>query len=533
MSALSIQLTRTVAGLLVVMSMVLTPASVLAAPPDQGGQTHVVQAGETLYSIATRYGVTVEAIMAANDLANANFIYVGQRLVIPGGSDGPAHDDGWGQGGRHVVKAGETLTSIALRYGTTVGALATANGLNNADYVYVGQVLNVPGESRAPEGNKASGRDWGKDTCEKTFVVRAGDTLSSIAWQHRTTVNELIRSNDLKSDLIYQGQRLCVPGGGEMGPQKPGYSGPAQPGYNGAPGYSGAPVQGQPGYSVPGTGQAPLPGQPGYGVPGTGQAPLPGQPGYGVPGYSGVPVQGQPGYVAPGYSGAPAPPPGYQVTPANTVAPPVVVVPAIPQWVGSQTASNPDPVGITTLLVMTHDTKDLNIVIQSCDGKFTARGVSGVFFEFSWIPTFAFRFIPGGDYLVWIENKPSQIAKVHVDPGFRTLVEFKFEIVSVPIPPTPGGWIGDVVQNTSGTKPIGVASILQVRTGAIGNIIRVTAGTFEGKCVTGTKVELGPGACEMGGLTAGTYRVFLDGTDIAVDIYLDGVGTAQINFRHV
>jgi hypothetical protein len=149
------------------------------------------------------------------------------------------------------------------------------------------------------------------------------------------------------------------------------------------------------------------------------------------------------------------------------------------------------------------------------------------------MPTFAFRFIPGGDYLVWIEDQPSQIAKVHVDPGFRTLVEFKYEIVSVPIPPTPGGWIGDVVRNTSGTKPIGVASILQVRTGAIGNIIRVTAGTFEGKCITGTKVELGPGACEMGGLNAGTYRVFLDGTDIAVDIYLDGVGTAEIDFRHV
>jgi LysM repeat protein len=505
MSALSIHLTRTVAGLLVVMSMVLTPASALAAPPDQGRPTHVVQAGETLYSIASRYGVTVEAIMAANDLTNANYIYVGQRLVIPGGSGGPA-GDGWGDGGRHVVKAGETLTSIALRYGTTVGALATANGLNDADYVYVGQVLNVPSGSREPEGDKEPGRDWGQDKCEKIYVVRAGDTLSSIAWQYRTTVNELIRSNDLKSDLIYQGQRLCVPGGGEIGPQKPDYSD----------------------YGQPGPPQGPVHGQPGYGVPGTGEAPLPGRPGY-----SGAPVQGQPGYVEPGYSGAPAPAPGYEVTPATAAAPAVVVVPAIPQWVGSQTASNADPDGITTLLVMTHDAQDLNIVIQSADGKFTARGVSGVYFEFSWIPTFAFRFIPGGDYLVWIENKPSQIAKVHVDPGFRTLVEFKYEIVSVPIPPTPGGWIGDVVQNTSGTKPIGVASILQVRTGAIGNIIRVTAGTFEGKCVTGTKVELGPGACEMGGLSAGTYRVFLDGTDIAVDIYLDGVGTAQIDFRHV
>jgi LysM repeat protein len=496
MSALSIHLTRAVAGLLVVMSLVLTPASALAAPPDQGRQTHVVQAGETLYSIASRYGVTVEAIMAANDLTNANYIYVGQRLVIPGGMDGPARDDGWGQGGRHVVQAGETLTSIALRYGTTVGALATANGLNNADYVYVGQVLNVPSGSSKPEGDKEQKPDWSQNKCEKIYVVRAGDTLSSIAWQYRTTVSELIRSNDLRSDLIYQGQRLCVPGGGEIGPQKPDYSD------HGKPEQPQCPTQGRPGYD--------------------GARP------------DCAPVQGQPGYVAPGYSGAPAPAPAYEVTPATAAAPvSVVVVPAIPQWVGSQTASNADPDGITTLLVMTHDAQDLNIVIQSADGKFTGRGVSGVYFEFSWIPTFAFRFIPDGDYLVWIENKPSQIAKVHVEPGFRTLVEFKYEIVSVDTPPTPGGWIGDVVQNSSGTKPLGVASILQVRTGAIGNVIRVTAGTFEGKCVTGTKVELGPGACEMGGLSAGTYRVFLDGTDIAVDIYLDGVGTAQIDFRHV
>ena len=103
----------------------------------------------------------------------------------------------------------------------------------------------------------------------------------------------------------------------------------------------------------------------------------------GAPGYSGAPVQGLPGYVAPGYSGAPAPAPGYDVTPATVAAPPVVVVPAIPQWVGRQTASNPDPDEITTLLVMTHDAKDLNIVIQSSDGKFTGRGVSDVFFEFS------------------------------------------------------------------------------------------------------------------------------------------------------
>ena len=159
MSALSVRITRTVAGLLVVMSMILTPASALAAPPETGETVHIVQPGETLSSIAIRYGVTVEALMAANDLADPNYVYVGQRLVVPGGSEAARY------GGRHVVKVGETLTSVAFRYGTTAAALAAANGLRDADFIYVGQVLNVPGGSGS-----------GVQTCAK-----AGDRATAIA----------------------------------------------------------------------------------------------------------------------------------------------------------------------------------------------------------------------------------------------------------------------------------------------------------------------------------------------------------------
>jgi len=79
---------------------------------------------------------------------------------------------------------------------------------------------------------------------------------------------------------------------------------------------------------------------------------------------------------------------------------------------------------------------------------------------------------------------------------------------------------------------IGVSSILVIRTGANGQKIRVTApGGFEATCTTGTKVEYGKGACNIGGLSGGTYQVILDGAGIAVEIYLDGVGTATIEFR--
>ena len=477
MSALSVHITRTVAGLLVVMSMILTPVGTLAAPPEIGETVHIVQLGETLSSIAGRYGVTVEVLMAANDLVNPNYIYVGQRLVIPTASGG-SHGEGGRYAGRHVVKVGETLTSIAFRYGTTVAALAAANGLRDADFIYVGQVLNVPGSSSpAPKQ-----------------VAKPGPVNTNCAGQYGAPA-----------------QQPCTPCTGQ-------YNVPAQqPCTPNCTGQYDVPVQ-QP--CTPNcTGQYDVPScAPGSGAPATSVAPAP------PPAYQATPAA---------VSTEQTLPPGY--TPPTATAPSIpagiTVVPATQEWIGSQTASNPDPDGITTLLVMTHDAKDLDMTIYSTTG-FAARGYSGVYFEYSWIPTFAFRGIPGGDYQVWISGKPSQLVKARVDPGFRTLVEFHYTVASINMPATPSGWIGEVTQNSSGIKPLGVASILVIRTGAIGNKIRVTAGTYEGVCITGTKIELGPGACEIGGLTAGTYRVFLDGTDIAVDVYLDGRGTATVEFRH-
>ena len=201
MSTLSVR----AAGLLIVASMLLFPAAALAAPPPTGEIVHVVQWGETLAVIASRYGVTIEAIMDANGLSNPDQIYAGQRLIIPT----PAGPGGPGRGGRHVVAPGETLTSIAFRYGTTADALVAANGLSNGDWIYVGQVLNVPdGSSPAPVGGG----------CASSYMVQAGDTLSGIAWQYGVTINELMQANSLYSDFIYEGQRLCMPTGGVAGP---------------------------------------------------------------------------------------------------------------------------------------------------------------------------------------------------------------------------------------------------------------------------------------------------------------------------
>lgn len=98
---------------------------------------HVVGWGETLYSIAARYNTTVHAIMQTNNLRNPDFIFVGQRLTISDGAHSPSATT-------YIVQQNDTLFSIATRHGTTVSALMKANGLYNY-WIYVGQVLKIPG----------------------------------------------------------------------------------------------------------------------------------------------------------------------------------------------------------------------------------------------------------------------------------------------------------------------------------------------------------------------------------------------------
>lgn len=176
-----------------------------------GGSTHIVRSGDTLYGIAWYYGVSAGDLAAANGIYNPDWIYVGQRLNIPGShkpapGPGPGHGAPPAAGGSsHLVQPGDTLYSIAWRYGTTITAIMSHNGLHNADYIAIGQRLSIPGSYTPPHKPDHKG-------CGYYYSVSRGDTLSGIAWKTGTTTYALARANGLGYPYtIYSGQSLHIP----------------------------------------------------------------------------------------------------------------------------------------------------------------------------------------------------------------------------------------------------------------------------------------------------------------------------------
>jgi LysM repeat protein len=185
-------------------------ASATPAPTVAGGgsQTaYIVQPGDTLFRLSLRFRTTVAALQAANGLGGSIRIYAGQRLLVPGSGPAPAPRPTVTVAPgvvTHVVRSGENLFRIGLRYRTTVAALQAANGLGSSILIYVGQTLVIPGSSTTP-APAATPRPAG------VYVVQAGDTLFRIALRFGTTVVALQRANGLAGTLIYAGQRLVIP----------------------------------------------------------------------------------------------------------------------------------------------------------------------------------------------------------------------------------------------------------------------------------------------------------------------------------
>jgi len=186
-----------------------------------GTSTHTVKRGETLDSIARRYGTTVSALAKANGISDPNRIYAGATLSVPG-TDAPASGPSSQGGGRYTVVRGDTLGSIARRHGTSIATLVQLNGIQNPNLIRIGQVLTLP----ASTSGGGSGGGGSTPSAVKApaggathHVVVKGDTIAGIASRYGIPQRQLIEANGLTNGVVYVGQRLSlVPSGGASAP---------------------------------------------------------------------------------------------------------------------------------------------------------------------------------------------------------------------------------------------------------------------------------------------------------------------------
>ena len=172
--------------------------------------THVVTAGETLAGIAGKYGASIDSLVSANGLTNPNLIRVGQQILItsnpiPGAAPAPATSTPvpLAPAATHVVVAGETLASIAAQHGTTVEAVAAANGITDPSIIYIGTTLQLTGSAfvAGPAINPIPA----------VHTVAPGENLASVASEYGTTVDALVADNAIADpNLITVGQEIQV-----------------------------------------------------------------------------------------------------------------------------------------------------------------------------------------------------------------------------------------------------------------------------------------------------------------------------------
>ena len=202
-----------------------TPNNVVAT------SSYTVKAGDTLYAIASRYGLSVASLKALNNL-NSNLIHVGQTLKVSGtaatnqsnqtsssnnnqtspqtSTNNGATNNG-GQSGSYTVKAGDSLWGISHKYGMSIDGLKSLNNLSS-NFIYPGQVLKV-GQSNNQSNTTSkpsSTQSTNSGNQSGSYTVKAGDSLWGISHKYGMSIDSLKSLNNLSSNFIYPGQVLKV-----------------------------------------------------------------------------------------------------------------------------------------------------------------------------------------------------------------------------------------------------------------------------------------------------------------------------------
>lgn len=154
-----------------------------------GSNYYTVKSGDSLWSISRKFGVTVNELKKVNNLSS-NLLSIGQNLIIPGKKNNTSSNE-------YVVKKGDTLYGIANKYNVSVDNLKSYNNLST-DSLSIGQKIKIP-------DSKVNSNE---------YVVKSGDSLYSISRKYGVSVDELMNVNNLKSTVLSVGQVLKIPNSG-------------------------------------------------------------------------------------------------------------------------------------------------------------------------------------------------------------------------------------------------------------------------------------------------------------------------------
>ncbi|MDD5888970.1 MAG: LysM peptidoglycan-binding domain-containing protein [bacterium] len=163
--------------------------------PISPTNTYIVQKGDTLYSIASIYGISVQELKGLNNLTS-NTLYIGEQLLVPSIDVSPPEEQLPPSQDYQIytVKKGDSLWSISKKFNITIPELVEINNLKNYN-LQIGDELKVPLTEQS----------------KNTYTVKSGDTLWSIAKENNISISELKEANNLETNLLSIGQQLIIP----------------------------------------------------------------------------------------------------------------------------------------------------------------------------------------------------------------------------------------------------------------------------------------------------------------------------------
>jgi len=224
---------KTTLGSTVRAAVAAASATTVAKTQSATPSTYTVKAGDTVSSIAGRHGLATASVLALNGLGWKSLIFPGQVLKLTTGNTAPAPSapSQATTGGRYTITKGDTISSIAARFGVSTQAVLSANGLSWSSIIYPGQTIAIPGtvlaaeqvSSVTPTPTPAAPAPAAEPTTpvvstpapviNTSYLIKSGDTISSIAKKFNVSIQAILSANGLSwSSIIYSGRTLTIPG---------------------------------------------------------------------------------------------------------------------------------------------------------------------------------------------------------------------------------------------------------------------------------------------------------------------------------